>query len=312
MMAVSALVACVGLRTPPPDPAHPTVAPVTTRVFGDVKVHALLTGWVRVKTAHRDLHGPLATRVLAIITDPRWTPWMPVMSYAIEHPDGLFLVDTGLTEDMLDHEHFACDPGNAFVYRNLLQFQFAPEDRIDARLAQVGLDVTRVSAVVLTHRHADHTDGLRLVPSTARIFVGRGDWPTHNGALACRWPAGREPVLVDDDRRAGFGALPSSLPLSADETLRVVPLPGHSPGHLGVMLQTPEGFVLFAGDALFDLDQLAERRLAGIVEVPERALDSLERIRAQLEAAPTFLLPAHDPQALVRFGEGRASRLSER
>ena len=119
--------------------------------------------------------------------------------------------------------------------------------------------------MVLTHRHADHTDGLRLVPSTAEVFVGSGDWPTHAGALACRWPAGRTPTLVDAQRA-----------LTSDGALRIVPLKGHSPGHLGVELGNAYGAVLFAGDAVFDLAQLRARRIAGISEVPGDALRSLD------------------------------------
>ncbi len=142
LVAAAGLMACVGLRRPS-DAPRPEVPGATTRAFGPIRVHALLTGWVRVKRSHRDLRGPLATRMLSIVADREWTPWMPVMSYAVEHPEGLFLIDTGLTEDMLTEAHFACDPGTSFVYRNLLQFQFTPADRIDARLAEVGLSGSR-------------------------------------------------------------------------------------------------------------------------------------------------------------------------
>lgn len=309
LVMLGGLVACVGLRAPPVDPVKPSVPGVTTRAFGELRVHALLTGWVRVKRAHRDLHGPVATRVLSIISDPEWTPWMPVMSYAVEHPEGVFLIDTGLTEDMLDQAHFACDPGTSFVYGNLLQFQFAPEDRIDRRLAEVGLAPSAVKGVVLTHRHADHTDGLRLLPAEAPIYVGEGDWPSHNGALVCQWPKGRVPVIVPDDRSKPFGAMPSSLALTADGRVRVVPLPGHSPGHLAVMVEAAGAFTLFAGDAFFDLDQLRNRRIAGISEIPERAVDSLDRVVSQLASATTFVLPAHDPASIERWSAGEPTRL---
>ena len=295
LVAAAGLMACAGLRRP----GHarlPEVPGVTSRAFGPVRVHALLTGWVRVKRAHRDLTGPVATRMLSIIADREWTPWMPVMSYAVEHPEGVFLVDTGLTQDMLNEEHFACDPGTSFVYRNLVQFDFKPSDRLDLRLAEAGLTVERVRGVVLTHRHADHTDGLRLVPGTAEVFVGSGDWPAHAGALVCRWPTARTPTLVDAERD-----------LTTDGALRIVPLKGHSPGHLGVELLTEHGAVLFAGDAVFDLAQLRDRRIAGISEVPGDALLSLERIAQRLAQRPTFLLPAHDPEAIWRFERGETT-----
>ena len=292
--------ACVGLRRPREAPS-PDVPRVTSQRFGGIAIHAVVTGWVRVKRAHRDLVGPELTRMLSILVDPRWSPWMPVIAYVVEHPEGVFVVDTGLTERMLDEEHFACDPGNAFVYRNLLQFKLAPEDRIDRRLAELGIAPARIAGVVLTHRHADHTDGLDRLPADAPIFVGEGDWPSHDGALNCRWPAGRTPILVG---RGGerVEAMIGSRSLTSDGAVRVVPLNGHSPGHLGVLVQLGGASALIAGDAVFDREQLRARRLAGIVQDPARASETLNVIARQLEVTPTFLLLAHDPDSLVRFG----------
>lgn len=307
LAALLALLGCHAAPSAPPTP--PTLPPVVTQRFGDVTIHALQTGWVRVKTAHRDLSGPEATRMLAILLDARWTPWMPVTSYAIEHPEGVFLVDTGLSERMLDDAHFACDPGTAFVYRNLLRFSFAPEDRIDRRLAGLGIDPARVRGVVLTHRHADHTDGLDHLPASAPVYIGEEDWPDHNGALLCRWPAGRTPRLVGHGGEA-IDAMVGSMPLTRDGAVRVVPLRGHSPGHLGLFVRLRDRRALFIGDSAFDVAQLEARRLAGIVERPAEARQTLEVVRQQLGLAPTFLLPAHDPESLLRFQRGEVTSLS--
>jgi N-acyl homoserine lactone hydrolase len=307
LAALAVLGACVGLRTPQKAP-FPQVPRLVTQRFGAVTLHAVHTGWVRVKSQHRDLTAPVATRMLSIVTDPSWTSWMPVTSYVIEHPEGVFLVDTGLSEKMLDREYAACDPGTELVYSRLLQFAFEPEDRIDRRLAQLGLELSAVRGVVLTHRHADHTAGLEHLPASAAVFVGEGDWPSHAGALHCRWPEGREPTLVGRGGEA-VEAMRGSRPLTTDGAVRVVPLNGHSPGHLGVLVQLGGKSALIAGDAVFDLEQLKTRRLAGIVEHPAQAAETLELIARQLSTVPTYLLLAHDPESLARFEAGRVTEL---
>jgi glyoxylase-like metal-dependent hydrolase (beta-lactamase superfamily II) len=88
----------------------------------------------------------------------------------------------------------------------------------------------------------------------------------------------------------------------------VVPMNGHSPGHLGVMLRTRAADLVFAGDALFSLEQLRTRTLAGIVEEPAAARQTLDTLARQREASPTFLLPSHDTASLERFARGEVTR----
>ncbi len=306
-----ATMACLrGFRMPSPNPVSTTMAEVSQRV-GDVNIHVLRTGWVSVKEAHRTLSTVDGLRTIAILGDQRWTEWMPVTVYAIDHPEGVFLVDAGLSEATLDPNHFTCDPVTEFIYSNLLRFKFSPEDRIDRKLAALGIPLSRVRGVVFTHRHADHTDGVDHLPDSTIAYVGAGDWPTHNGALPCRWPGGRTPVLVADEGPS-FGEFPHSTALTADGALRVVPLRGHSPGHLGVLLQANQQFFLFAGDATFHLSQVEDGIIAGISEVPDLARQSLTLIATQLRKHPTFLLPAHDPDSVTRFERGEVSVLRSR
>ena len=306
-----ALAACArGLKVPTAAlTSTPTPEPLT-RTFPGLTVHALHTGWVSVKEAHRTLGVADALRIPAILLDQRWTEWMPVYVFALVHAEGVWLVDTGLSEATLDFTDSACDPGNRFVYQNLLRFRFEPAQRVDRQLAALGVDLSNVRGVVFTHRHADHTDAFPQLPASATPYVGAGDWPAHDGALPCRWPSGRAPTLVENVGPA-FGALPHSTALSSDGRLRVVPLNGHSPGHLGVMADLGDGrFALFAGDSTFSLEQVAARTIAGISEVPPEARRSLDLIAAQLAHAPTFLLPAHDPASLERFGRGAVTAIT--
>jgi glyoxylase-like metal-dependent hydrolase (beta-lactamase superfamily II) len=289
--------ACLGAPPAVGPPAGP-LRPVTRR-FGDLTLHVINTGWVRVKEAHRTLVGPEALRLLTIAFDRRWTPFMPALVGVIDHPEGVFLVDAGMSEATLEPEHYAGDPANAFVYRNLLDFRFEATQRVDRQLSALGIDPGRVRGIVLTHLHADHADALSRLPANAEVFVGAGDWPGHNGALRHRWPRGAPTLVADAGPPAG--AFPHARPLTDDGRVLVVPLRGHSPGHLGVLVRTPPGDVLFGGDAAFDAQQVARRRLAGIVEVPSDARQSLDVLARQVTSHRTFLLFSHDPASLVRF-----------
>jgi glyoxylase-like metal-dependent hydrolase (beta-lactamase superfamily II) len=162
---------------------------------------------------------------------------------------------------------------------------------------------------VLTHLHADHTDALELLPPDAHVYVGAADWPGgHAGFLACRWPRDREPILVGRADELP-GEVTASMAMTSDGALAVVPLPGHSPGHLGVLLRSAEADLIFAGDAAFDLHQVETRSIAGIVAAPNEARATLARLADHLTKRRTFLLPAHDADAVARWMGGEASVL---
>jgi glyoxylase-like metal-dependent hydrolase (beta-lactamase superfamily II) len=282
---------------------------VVTREHGVTLVHAMRTGWVSVKRAHREATGLDALRLLEILTDDEWTEWMPVIVYAIVHPEGVFLVDAGLSERSLAFDDPGCDETTRYVYENLLRFRFSPEDRIDRRLRALGIEERSIRAVVVTHLHADHVDALDVLPPEARVYVGAADWPGgHAGFLACRWPRDREPIRVRDPRRRA-DQIAAATPLTSDGALAIVPLPGHSPGHLGVLLRSGDADVLFAGDAAFELHQIETRSIAGIVADPDDARATLAGIADQLARRTTFLLPAHDMESLSRWMRGEPSVL---
>ena len=283
---------------------------VVTRRFGGLTVHAVRSGFVACKEAHRTLSVPDFLRLPAIVLDRRWTEWMPVTSYVIEHPEGVFVVDPGQREETSDADELDADPGTRWFYRHQLRLAFRSEERIDRRLVALGLDPRRVRGVVVTHRHGDHADALSVLGAEA-VYVGARDWPTHQGALPAHWPAALAPTLVDGEGPTIDG-LSGARPVTRDERVCVVPLFGHSPGHLGLLARAEDGTrLLFAGDAVFSLAQLRRGEIAGICEAPRDARATLRALDALLGAHRTFLLPAHEREAVERLAAGQPSSETE-
>jgi glyoxylase-like metal-dependent hydrolase (beta-lactamase superfamily II) len=276
---------------------------VVTRRFGTVTVHAVRSGFVACKEAHRTLAVPDFLRLPAIVLDRRWTEWMPVTSYVVEHPEGVFVVDPGQREDTPDAAALDCDEGTRWFYRHQLRLAFRGEERIDRRLVSLGLDPRGVRGVVVTHRHGDHADALSVLRAQ-RVYVGAGDWPTHQGALPAHWPAGVSPTQVDGSGPTIDG-LAGARSITRDERVCVVPLFGHSPGHLGLLVRADDGTrILCAGDAVFSLAQLRRGQIAGICERPRDARATLRAMDGLLGSHRTFLLPAHEREAVDRLARG--------
>jgi N-acyl homoserine lactone hydrolase len=148
-----------------------------------------------------------------LVEGERW----PGFLHVVDHPQGRVLVDTGLIDSTpaLDEE-------------------WSPQFDPDA----IPRDVV---CVINTHLHFDHCGGNRLFAGTP-IYVQQlereaaraedytvPEWVDFDGATY---------VELDGEREV----LPG---------IRVLPTPGHTPGHQSVLVETDDGLVVVAGDVAY-------------------------------------------------------------
>ena len=67
-----------------------------------MKLHAIQTGSVRIKSAQVKGHGRGLQRRLAVFADRQWTGWLPTYAWVIDHPEGVIVVDTGQGAHLLE------------------------------------------------------------------------------------------------------------------------------------------------------------------------------------------------------------------
>ncbi len=304
------VVACQGTGEPimqDLDEAQLEPRRVTATTGNGTRIHAIQTGWVAVKSAHRRLQGPAALRIPTIMMDGTWTELLPIHAWVIEHPDGVIVVDAGETARTGDPNYFACDSLTKFFYTRNLRFVVRPEDEIGPQLRKLGIEPQDVRKLVLTHLHSDHMGGLPWFPK-AEIIVPREDYPTSQGTLPCRYPEWFNPRFPDFVK-AEDKALKSIADLTPDGDVIIVPTPGHSNGHQSVLLQEEDRVYWFAGDASFNEDQLIRQEVAGICSDIGDARDTLKRIKTFCAQRPTVYLPTHDPASPDRLQKRQATRI---
>ncbi len=66
-----------------------------------MRVHAIETGRVQIKASQIIGRGHGLRRRFAPLFDAEWSDWLPVNAYAIEHRDGVILVDTGASASFM-------------------------------------------------------------------------------------------------------------------------------------------------------------------------------------------------------------------
>ena len=269
-----------------------------------MRVHAIQTGEVQIKTRQVEARrSARPARILDVLRDSEWTARLPILCWAIEHPEGLVIVDTGESSR-------AGKPGYQPAWdlygRLAVRFFVAPEQEVGARLRALGLDPAAVRWVVMTHMHGDHAGGLPHFPGSEIVMSER----EAAAALARTGPLnGYHNKHYPDwlaPRRVRFDAEPwetfdSSVALTGDGAVRLVPTPGHTNGHLSVAVETGDELVLIAGDATYAERTLLGGVVDGVADDARAHRDSSARIRELCRRRRVVFLPSHDPESPARL-----------
>jgi glyoxylase-like metal-dependent hydrolase (beta-lactamase superfamily II) len=253
-----------------------------------MRIHALSTGSVEITNAMARGRGWGPTRLLRAAADRTYTGRLPIHAWLIEHPDGPILVDTGDLSETPDPP--------------IARFHIDRDEEIDRQLQALGLDAADLAAVVLTHLHGDHRNGLARL-SGARVLASE-DALARGGT---RW-LHRHGIAAEPLRMTGgpFGAFHRSAPVTQDGQVVAGPGRGHARGLFGVIVVAPEQHGPLAGDTAYSEAQLLEQYVDGVSISPRRALASMRTIIEHARRQPTVFLPSHDPHSARRLDERTA------
>lgn len=220
----------------------------------------------------------------------------PCLAYIIEHPEGRILFETGVSP------HWREEWPKAFKF--IAEWDnLRPEDFLEARLKALGLGPEDFRYVIMGHMHMDHAGGLRLFEDANVEIVLHED--EHRGILN----------LERDEHgfsRADFAFLPRKRPTLVygnQEFLKdviLVSLPGHTWGSLGMLVRLERtGWVFFTSDALHHHESYGPPRIGSMTHMfPDRALESMEKIRRFATRYEALIVPGHDETGIRQRKEG--------
>jgi N-acyl homoserine lactone hydrolase len=271
-----------------------------------MKIHAIQTGTVALTKSWREGAGHGRRRLLNTLLDREWTEPLPIYAFAIEHPEGVIVVDTGETARVAEPGYF---PRWSPFFRFAVRERVEPEQEIGPQLERLGISPREVRWVVMTHLHTDHAGGLHHFPGN-EILVSRTEMAYAaglrgrlRGYVNKPWPAWFDPTTVDL-AQAPLGPFPASMRLTEARDVALVPVPGHSPGQIAVLVEDGDHTVFLAGDSSYTQDAMLRGAVDGVGSDEHAQRRTHERIRAYAAETPTVYLPAHDP--------GTAARLARR
>jgi glyoxylase-like metal-dependent hydrolase (beta-lactamase superfamily II) len=270
-----------------------------------MKIHALQTGTVAVTRSWREGVGHGKRRLLNTIRDREWTEPLPIYAFAIEHPEGVIVVDTGESAGASQPGYFPSWHPGVRAFRERVE----PGQEIGPQLARLGISPGDVRWLVMTHLHTDHAGGLHHFPET-EILVTRTELEFASGLRGrlrgyvanTHWPAWFRPTLLELEPEP-LGPFPQSLRLTDAGDVTLVPVPGHTPGQIGVLVDEGDQTVFLAGDSSYTQDLMLHGKVDGVGADDEAERLTHERIRAYATETPTVYLVAHDPETGARLAE---------
>jgi N-acyl homoserine lactone hydrolase len=219
---------------------------------------------------------------------------VPVPFFVIRHPRANILVDGGnpLAVARDPHAHWG-------ALADHFEVRMGEQQHCAAQLQRLGFAQASVDYIVQTHLHIDHTGALGHFPD-ATVIAHRREL---DAARAAETPSASGYVREDYERpELRWQLVDGELDLFDDGKIRLLETPGHSAGHMSLLLDLDEtGLVLLTADAADNLAQWEGRAHPRALFSREQAKRSLESLRELEHETGALLILGHDPESWSRL-----------
>ena len=264
-----------------------------------IKIHVISTGAVAVKTKFKENKHSGVYALFSFLFDKKFTEWLPIYVMIIEHTEGVFIIDAGEISDVDNKDYFKSSGFMANWFdKSQFKFSIQREDEIDKQLEKLNINKEKIQAIVLTHLHFDHTDGIKHFPNT-KIIVNKAEWEKPFGDLPKLYPSWFKPELVELNKQ--YDVFEKALYLTKSKDIILIETPGHTYHHCSVLIKADKCSIFFAADICYTQHQLLKNKFPGNNTSNKVAQSTYNKVKAFAKNNPIVFIPSHDADALKRL-----------
>lgn len=212
-----------------------------------------------------------------------------VSCYLIKHDDDWVLWDTGLPANTPKTPDLAAAP-----------FRLSLKETIPQQLAKLGLEPEDITYVAISHGHFDHTGQANAFPK-AKLIIQKAEYEFMSAspekAMAYHMDSALISNYIGPDSAEKLMLLSGDTDLFGDGTLKALTLPGHTPGHMALLVNLhTAGPVVLSGDQWHFTEN---HRANGVPTFNYNRADTLassDRLNKLLKNRRAKLVIQHDPR----------------
>lgn len=160
-------------------------------------------------------------------------------------------------------------------------------------MAEAGLKPRDIDYVAVSHHHFDHVGQ----PEAA----GKATWLVHQAEydhMFSEDPPGDFSAFGDFEVQTFTG----DYDVFGDGAIRILELPGHTPGHTALLLDMPEaGPVILSGDMYHRTESREGVKVPSFNHDADETKSSIERFEALAEASGAMVIIQHEPDDIARL-----------
>ncbi len=214
-----------------------------------------------------------------------------LQNYLIDTGDEVILVDTGLpagTPEEVPDE-------NSLLYtgKDICSYMEA--------FAALGYKPEQVTAILLTHKHADHSGELRSFPN-AKIYVNAEE-------ISADELQGLGNIVPVDFTDGAYYNFPACQKIR--DGIYYVKAKGHTNGNSLVIIEKGGLFYMIHGDITYVDEALYENRLSVVFDDLPAARETMDRVREFIRNHPTVYCGTHTPQGYESLEAERVMDLDD-